>query len=287
MTDKELADAVATHLRQTKITYADWKKRMDQGDYEHPERTEWWQAFNLLSQIGATGPPPPLEWQVALPQDPITRITNLSGLGLNVNNQTNFPYHDYIIDGTGDSGILLQGTTHGCTLDRFDLRRVAVQSAVSWAKHGIYCKARGNSFRDIQAENGGNAASGLSVRMGNNSFLRTVLRGFHFPVTYYEHDGVPGDVMFKDGNWTFGGDTVVWGDDSNEPPTPYIKQTFLFENINAAGPGSFFLKFGNSYGGTGLAYRGDGVTIRGCVLNGKPVTASMVSGVPADKLFIS
>lgn len=288
MTDKELADAAASHLQQTTISYPEWQKRLAQGAYRDVTQTHWWQAFDFLGKIDASVPPPPPgPWQVAPPVAPITNVTNLSGLGLNVNNIQNNLYHDYIIDGTGDSAILLQGSTTGCLFDRFQLKRVAVASAVSWAKHAVYCKARGNTFRDIYAENGGNAASGFSVRMGNNTFLRTVLKGFNFPVTYYEHDGAAGDVMFKDGDWTFSSDTAVWGDDSNEPPTPYIKQSFLFENIKAAGPGSFFLKFGKSSVPGDLAYRGTGVTIKGCTLNGKPVTASMVAGVPSDKLFIS
>jgi hypothetical protein len=214
-------------------------------------------------------------------------VTNLSGLGLNVNNQQGGSYHDYAIDGTGDSAILLQGSTTGASFERMRLTRVAASSAVSWAKHGIYVKARGNTFTDIYAEQGGNAASGFSVRMGNNSFTRTVIKGFPFAVSYYEHDGQSGTVTFKDGDWTFTGDTAVWGDDSNEPPSPYIKQTFLFDNIDAHGPsGAKFLKFGNSYGGSGPSYHGGGITIRNCTINGKPVTAADIGGIPSSLLRI-
>jgi hypothetical protein len=211
----------------------------------------------------------------------------MSGLGLNVNNQAGGVYHDYVINGTGDSAILLQGSTTGVTFSRMRLLRVAAASAVSWAKHGMYVKARGNTFIDVYAEQGGNAASGFSVRMGNNSFERTVIKGFPIAVSYYEHDGAAGTVSFKNGDWTFTGDTAVWGDDSNEPPSPYIKQAFVFENIDAHGPsGAKFLKFGNSYGGSGLSYRGAGVKIVNCTINGHKVTAADIGGVPSNLLSI-
>ena len=233
-------------------------------------------------------PAPTAAWTLQDPQAPITNVTNLSGLGLNVNNQQGGSYHDYVIDGTGDSGILLQGTTTGVSFSRMRLLRVAAVSAVSWAKHGMYVKARGNTFTDIYAEEGGNAASGFSVRMGNNSFERTVIKGFPLAVTYYEHDGAAGTVTFKDGDWTFTGDTAVWGDDSNEPPSPYIKQAFVFENIDAHGPaGAKFLKFGSSaYVSGALAYQGAGVKIVNCTINGRPVTAADLGGVPSNLLSI-
>jgi hypothetical protein len=226
-------------------------------------------------------------WTLAAPQAPVKNVSNMSGLGLNVNNQSGGSYHDYVIDGTGDSGILLQGSTTGVSFARIRLLRVAAASAVSWAKHAMYVKARGNTFSDIYAEQGGNAASGFSVRMGDNSFERTVIKGFQFAVSYYEHDGASGTVSFKDGDWSFTGDTAVWGDDSNEPPSPYIKQAFVFENIDAHGPsGAKFLRFGNSYGGSGLSYHGAGVNIVNCTINGRPVTAADVTGVPSNLLSV-
>jgi hypothetical protein len=153
----------------------------------------------------------------------------------------------------------------------------------------MYVKAYGNTFTDIYMDNaGGHGVSGISDRMRGNSFQRTVIKGYTHSVTYYEHDGSGGLTTFKDGDWTFTGDTAVWGDDSNEPPSPYIKQTFVFENIAAHGPsGAAFLKFGTSYGGSGLAYRGGGVTIRNCTINGRPVTAADVAGIPSNLLTIS
>ncbi len=154
----------------------------------------------------------------------------------------------------------------------------------------MYVKAAGNTFRDVFADNaGGNGVSGISVRMRGNVFERTVLRGYTHAVTYYEHDGSAGGAtVFRDGDWSFSGDTAVWGDDSNEPPSAFIKQPFVFENIDAHGPaGAAFLKFGSSVFGGGLSYRGAGVTIRNCTINGRPVTASDVGGVPSNLLSIS
>lgn len=282
MTDRQLADLAISHLKQTTITYGQWQNKMAAGAYPDITLTHWWQAIDALGRIQAD----PDGWARLQPRPPITRITALQGLGLNVNDELAATYHDYVIDGTGDSGILLQGATSGCRFDRIDLKRIAVTEAVTWAKHGVYCKARGNQFADLLAENGGHAVSGLSVRMGNNTFLRTVLTGFTHSFTYYEQDGKPGHVMVKDADWHHTGDTAIWGDDSNEPPTPYIKQTFAFFNVSAEGPGPWFLKFGSSTAG-GPSYRGAGVTINHCTLNGRPVDASMVSGVPANLLHIS
>jgi hypothetical protein len=216
-------------------------------------------------------------------------VTNPSGLGLNVNNQSGGSYSDYAIDGGGDSSVLLQGTTNGVTFSRFHITRTKASPTVSWAAHGMYVKAVNNTFSDIYADNtGGNGVSGLSVRMHGNTFTRTVLKGYTHAVTYYEHDTAAGTTTFTNGTWAFTGDTAVWGDDSNEPATPYIKQAFVFENIDATGPaGAYFLKFGNSaYVGGALSYRGAGVTIRNCTINGKPVTSANVSGVPSGLLTI-
>ena len=228
-------------------------------------------------------------WSCASPQSPVTYVTNPTGLGLNINNVSGATYHDYAIDGGGDSSVLLQGSTTNVTLSRFHITRTDANPTVSWAAHAIYVKAYGNTFNDIYADNsGGHGTSGLSVRMRNNTFNRTCISGYTHAVTYYEHDGNAGTVSFTDGTWHFTGDTAVWGDDSNEPPTPYIKQTFVFDGINASGPGAYFLKFGNSaYVSGALAYQGAGVTIHNCTLNGQPVTAAMVSGVPTSKLHIS
>jgi hypothetical protein len=240
--------------------------------------------------ITAPAPTPPaVGWTLQAPQAPITYVTNPYSLGLNINNQSGGSYQDYVIDGGGDSSVLLQGSTNGVSLARVHITRTDANPVVSWAAHGIYVKATNNSFSDIYADNtGGNGVSGLSVRMHGNTFTRTVLKGYIHAVTYYEHDGSAGTVTFTDGDWTFTGDTAVWGDDSNEPPSPYIKQAFVFENIDAHGPsGAKFLKFGNSaYVSGALAYEGAGVTIHNCTINGHAVTASDVSGIPSTLLTI-
>ena len=263
-----------------------------------PMRTPLLAVLVFLASVAAAAAQPPPKttpayslvssWRLAAPKAPVISVTNPSSLGLNLDNQAGGSFHDYVIDGGGDSSILLQGATSGVRLSRIHITRTDAKPSVSWAAHGIYAKAANNTFVDIYLNNaGGRGISGISDRMRGNTFVRTVIRGYTHAVTYYEHDGRGGVTTFRDGDWTFSGDTAVWGDDSNEPPSPYIKQTFVFENVDVHGPsGAKFLAFGSSYGGSGLAYRGGGVTIRNCTINGRPVTAADVTGVPPNLLTI-
>jgi hypothetical protein len=104
--------------------------------------------------------------------------------------------------------------------------------------------------------------------------------GFIHPLTYYEHDGEGGQVLVEDAELhCTSTDTCIWGDDSNEPPTPGRKQQFTFRRVYVWGPeGTKFVRFHN--------YTGPGVTLESCYLNGRPVTASDVELLPSGNVTI-
>lgn len=58
MSDAELRDAAVTALKLTSVTYGEWKRKVDQGKYPDVTKTYWWKAFDHLSKIGLTAPPP-------------------------------------------------------------------------------------------------------------------------------------------------------------------------------------------------------------------------------------
>jgi glycosyl hydrolase family 16 len=59
VTDQELRDAAEAAFRRTTVSYPDWKRRVDRGLYHDVTKTQWWQGFDALDQIGGVPPPPP------------------------------------------------------------------------------------------------------------------------------------------------------------------------------------------------------------------------------------
>jgi len=223
----------------------------------------------------SSGPAPPKP-----PRAPVTDKSNPQGLGFNVySGQADI--HDKRIQDTGDSAILLHGTESNGVVRRVEIGRV--QQVVGWATHGIYAKAPGGLFEDIRIDNtGGVASSGITLRMRNQTLRRIWIGGgFQHPLTYYEHDGQGGLVLVEDAELhCTNGQTCIWGDDSNGPPSPGLKQQFIFRRVHVFGPaGMKFLNFMN--------YTGPGIEIESSFINGRPVTAADVgSGIPASKVTI-
>jgi hypothetical protein len=189
--------------------------------------------------------------------------------------------HDVRIHDTGDSAILLHGNEANGVVRRVEISRV--EDAVGWATHGIYAQAPGGLFEDVRVDNtGGDAASGISLRMRNQTLRRIwVGGGFDHPLTYYEHDGQGGQVLVEDAELhCTDPDVCIWGDDSNEPPTPGLKQQFVFRRVHVFGPaGSKFVDFEN--------YVGPGIVFQSCFMNGHPITAAdLGSHIPLDKATI-
>lgn len=291
MTDAELRDEAVKHLTHTNVSYPVYKQHLDHGDYTPKDgsQTEWGKAFASLAQIGGVTPPPGSPSAPLPPRAPITSIVNAPSIALNLYALPGRTYSDYVVDGTGDSAVLLNDTTHGNTIQRFKMTRVAAGNSVTWAKHGVYCKSNGNTLTDFDATASQFASDGISCRMGGNRFQRMAMHGFIFPFAYFEHDDQPGVVTVEDFTGDGRSDTAIWGDDSNGCTKPYIKQAFVFRRCWFTVPGAhFFLKFGPSvFSGAGGSFDGAYVHLENCRLNGQPVTAGQISGVPSSKLTIA
>jgi len=59
VTDKELRDLAVAALKKTTISYPMWVARQTQGKFPDVKLTQWWKAFDYLTQIGVVAPPPP------------------------------------------------------------------------------------------------------------------------------------------------------------------------------------------------------------------------------------
>lgn len=221
------------------------------------------------------------------PQAPITTITDAPSLAINAHSSSVETFTDYVINGTGDSAVLFQPPSHDNVMRRVTMTRVAAGNSVPQAKHGIYCKARGNLVTDVDMTASQFAVDGLSIRMGNNTFQRIATHGFIFPIAYFEHDDVAGTVLCEDITGDGTETAAIFGDDSNGCLQPYIKQAFTFRRVWLTCPGTNFLVFGNSvFSGAGLAFNGAYVHLENCRLNGSPVTLSQIQGVPTNKITI-
>lgn len=228
-------------------------------------------------------PTPPQGWVVDAPQDPKTTIINAPSIALNLSSHQGGVYKDYVIDGGGDSSVMLQNGTTGVLLQRFKITRINANpysgNPSSPASHGVYCKAPSNQFDDFDIDGaGGHGANGFSMRMGGNIVTRSHVINLPGPYYYFEHDGVTREASIAyQGRWTFNG-SAIYGDDSNGPPSPGLKQPFKFTQIDAIGNTDVFLDFRN--------YIGPGIWIDTCTINGKKIVASMIRGIPASKLSI-
>lgn len=275
MTDRELVDAAWAKLMLTTISGKTYKAK--------PRPGYWEDAKALLDQVGtAPPPPPPTGWVVAPPQAPITTITGAATIALNLNS-TSQPrlYQDYVIDDTGDSAVLVQlAAGPGIVLERFHLTNVAKRSAVTWGKHGCYAKAVGITIRDWYASNGGYASDGISARHSALLVERFECWGFAFPVAYFDEGEAAGQpLVFRHGKGDGTSDTAVWMDTNSGTS---VAQSFEFEDCHFTGAATaVFLRCSAG------KFAGRYVKLTGCTMNGNPVTASLVTGIPADKLFIA
>jgi hypothetical protein len=231
----------------------------------------------------STSSPPPPAHAIADPQaphEPARNRRNLAGLGYNVY-QGSANIHDVRIHDTGDSAILLHGDEANGVVRRVEISRV--ENGVGWATHGIYAKAPGGLFEDVRVDNtNGVASSGITLRMRNQTLRRIWIGGgFNHPLTYYEHDGEGGQILVEDAELhCTSRDMCIWGDDSNDPPSPGLKQQFTFRRVHVFGPaGSKFVDFEN--------YVGPGIVFQSCFMNGHPLNAADIgSHIPLDKVTI-
>lgn len=269
MTDADLRDQAVQHLKLTTVGYKNKQWTVP------PAGTQWKQALDLLAQIGAPTPPPP-GWVVAPPQPPVTTISNPAGVGVNLYNSSSpRVVEDTVVQGGGDSAYLIQPGAPNRTIQRCQALNVAAGNAVTYGKHAVYAKAPGVLVEDFTATASRYAANGLSVRFGGFLGQRCQLDGFPIPLAIFADDTTPNLVTWFDIAGAFT-DTGIWLDCDEAPKMVY---TVVAENVALTGNGKFLAANTANFAGR--------VSISSCTLNGKPVTAADVSGVPASALTIT
>jgi hypothetical protein len=221
--------------------------------------TNWYKGLTLIDEAIAA-------------LDPVTIISNMSGLGLNITTKTDTA--NIIIDGTGDSGVLFQKDAGGSTLRNCTMRRVAAGNSVTWAKHGVYGKAPNLYLENVDIDCSQYATSGMSMRFNGITVKGFSISGLHsHAITYYETSTIPGAVWFENGNCVFSADTGIWIDTEGSIGLPTeVIQTFMFKNIDMHGDGVFLKASVRCFKAK--------FTVDGCTLNGKPVTTADCPGVP-------
>lgn len=212
-----------------------------------------------------TPPDQPASSWPAPPVPPITTVTNASGLGRNYTGMVTA--QDLVIDGTGDTAVLFQPGAANSVLRRARLLRCCIGNSVSYGKHAIYAKARDLTIEDVYAECASPAASGFSLRYDGAVLRRSEVHGAPHALTYYETSKVAGAVLVEDVRGSFRGDTGVWAALDSEPR---VLQAFTFRRVHLIGQGEFM---------KATAFAGS-VRVEACTLNGRPVTASDLPGVP-------
>ena len=225
---------------------------------------------------GGPAQPPAGSWQIIPPLPPVTTITNPPGLGVNLHAAGDPKIvTDTVVIGGGDSAYEVQPGAPGRTLQRCQATNVAAGNAVSYGKHAVYGKAANLTVLDFYATGSKYAANGLSVRYGGFLGQRCQLDGFPIPLAVFADDETHGLVTWRQIRGIF--TTVgVWLDVDEAAKMVY---DVTCDRVDMVGPGNVFLNASAAFAGS--------VTIAGCTLNGKPVTAANVTNVPASSLHIS
>lgn len=200
----------------------------------------------------------------------VTTITDQTGLG--VNNTSYTQRTDYVIDGTGDTGLLYQfSASDGSTAGRFRMRRIGALASLSYGVHGVYGKAANLLLEDFDIQATKNSLFSMRYPCTVRRFIGS---GAYSALTYYETSPVFGStVLFEDGNVSFTGDTGFWVDaETDYQPTWH--QNFIFRRVWMTGPGAF---------AKCAIVRNSGSTFRfeQCRLNGNPITSADIPGIPS------
>lgn len=259
---QKLIDEAEAHFKLTKVGYAGHSVA-----WQNNQSTEWWKGLDALHRARASLEPVAGGYTIAAPHDPITRTP----INLHVAPAT---LTDYVIDGGGDTPVLIQPGAPGSTLQRIRVTNVGATPTVGWAIHALYAKALNVTVEDIWASTSPNVkAECFSLRMAGATLRRFHGEGQHAHlISYFEEkqpDGTVrvGDVLGEHGDGTYSGDTAIWLAVNS---APYCAQRFIFRDLHPTGPGAFFVRADLP------TWRGS-VLIEGCTLNGKPVTSAMTN----------
>lgn len=226
--------------------------------------------------LDAAPAPTPGGYTIAAPVEPITRIVDAATVSLNIYGPgATTKRTDFEITRGGETAVMVLPEAPGTTLSRIRAIDVAAGWTSAMSKpHALYAKSLNCTVEDYWASTSPNVQGDcFSLRMAG-----TVLRRFHGEgahahlLGYFQEklaDGTmpKGTVLIENGTGTFKGDTAMWIDVNSGP---YVEQAFVLRNLDVTGPGAFLVK------ASPLTWRGT-MRIENCTLNGKPVTAAMVS----------
>lgn len=276
-TDAQLRDQALAELAQTTVGRINSKWKTP------PAGTHWANAEALLAQIGAS-PVPPSGWAVAAPGSTgqkITTVTHPVGAGVNLHAASDpMTVADTIVVGGADQSFLVQPGAPGRTFQRIQsvLAVADGKSVPGNNKHGFYVKAAGITVLDYAATAAPQADGGLSVRYAGFLGQRVTLDGFQLPLCVFADDEHPGQVVWRQVRILNPRSTPVYLD-CDEAGKMVYDVVCDHVDVVGAGAGPFCSVNAANFAGT--------VTISGCTLNGRPVTAADVRGVPASKLSVS
>lgn len=229
------------------------------------------------------GPPPPAGWTVVAPGStgqPVTTIEHPAGAGVNIHSASDpMTISDTVVVGGADQSFLVQPLAPGRTFYRCQsiLAVEDGQSVPGNNKHAFYVKAAGISVYDYAATASPQADGGLSVRYAGFTAQRVTLDGFQLPLCVFADDELPGAVKWVEVKITNPRNTPVYLDVDEAAKMVY---DVTCSQVDVTGGGALFAEANPAtFAGT--------LTIESCTLNGKPVTAAMVQGVPTGALHIS
>ncbi len=124
----------------------------------------------------------------------------IASVGIGVNSASsandNWTIQASTIDGTGDSGIILQGKGHVVSAN--SILNTGTDTSISYGKHGIYLKAAdsrvvANTIRNFQA-------NGVSVRYRNSRVEGNVIAGGPIGIAWFQNDSVAGTSYWNANN---------------------------------------------------------------------------------------
>lgn len=288
MTDtSNLIQSAVNDLKATTISYPQWERNCASGKYADPLATKWGSALDKLTkainlEISENAGGPPAVWVCEPPRAPITAIVGSSSPAYNLY-QSPGTVKDTLVNGGGDSTVIIQPNAIGSVVSRVQLYDVANLNSVPYGKHGIYGKARGLLLEDVDVTCSKYAASGVSLRFDGAVLQRSLIgreasgRPF-IGVSYYETSDVAGTVTISQAK-IYASDVPIWITNESSYQS-LVRQQFVIRDVESFSPGSYFLTSAN----IGPTCK---VTIQNCTYNGKPVTASMVKGVPSAQLVIA
>lgn len=129
--------------------------------------------------------------------DILVQNSTFTGMTIAVNaanhSDRNWTLRNNTIDGTRDSGVILNGEDH--TVDSNTILNTGTDRSISYGKHGIYLKAAnsrvtGNTIRNFEA-------NGVSARYRNSVIEDNTISGGQIGIGWFQYDTTPGTSFWR------------------------------------------------------------------------------------------